>query len=79
MCLKGFDFCPCSWTMTMMAMFFIFLYHDNPTLAPGLIFSRFFENLTIALKKVSVPPILGHRPDATTLDSRKPPLAAPSV
>ena len=32
------------------------------TSASGLIFSRFFENLTIALKKFSLPPILGHRP-----------------
>ena len=36
---------------------------SRPTSAPGLIFSRFFENLTIALKKsLSLPPILGHRP-----------------
>ena len=28
----------------------------------GLIFSRFFENLTIALKKSFSSPILGHRP-----------------
>ena len=48
------------------------------TSAPGLIFSRFFENLTTALflrfwitGPINVP--------FTTLDSREPPLAAPSV